>query len=96
MKEKKLALKLGFPTINIKLDFLPPFKIGVYAVKVKVKDKWYNAVANYGFAPTIKQDPLARNEQAILWCPVAIFLILMKILLLSKVCCNYLPFKKQS
>ncbi len=65
---KKLALKLGFPTINIKLDFLPPFKIGVYAVKVKVKDKWYNAVANYGFAPTIKQDPLARNEQAILEC----------------------------
>ena len=65
---KKLALKIGFPTINIKLDFLPPFKIGVYAVKVRVKDKWYDAVANYGFAPTIKQDPLARNEQAILEC----------------------------
>ena len=61
-KGKKMGVKLGFPTINLKLDFLPPLKMGVYAVKVRVKDKWYDAVANYGFAPTIKQDPLARNS----------------------------------
>ena len=67
-KGKKMGVKLGFPTINLKLDFLPPLKMGVYAVKVRVRDKWYDAVANYGFAPTIKQDPLARNEQAILEC----------------------------
>ncbi len=74
---KKMGVKLGFPTINLKLDFIPPLKIGVYVVKVRVRDKWYDAVANYGFAPTIKKaiyfdDPVKTDksffQQAILEC----------------------------
>lgn len=41
--------KLGFPTINIKtpeLEWLPG--IGIYAVKVKVVDDWYEGMASIG------------------------------------------------
>ncbi|CAM3067964.1 riboflavin biosynthesis protein RibF [Leuconostoc rapi] len=41
--------KLGFPTINIKtpeLEWLPG--IGIYAVKVKIGDDWYEGMASIG------------------------------------------------
>lgn len=48
--------KIGFPTANIELGgvCLPPF--GVYAMRVKVKDKWLDGVANLGYAPTVRSD----------------------------------------
>ncbi len=48
--------KIGFPTANVECDddyYLP--KTGVYAVKMKVKDKWVNGVCNIGYRPTFKQ-----------------------------------------
>lgn len=48
--------KLGFPTANITPNpdsFLPA--VGVYAVKMSVRDKWYNGVCNLGYKPTFHQ-----------------------------------------
>lgn len=51
----KRGRTIGFPTANIELkeDYLLP-PLGVYAVKILVKDKWYNGVCNIGFKPTFK------------------------------------------
>ncbi|MEW5800237.1 MAG: bifunctional riboflavin kinase/FAD synthetase [Bacteroidota bacterium] len=46
--------KLGYPTANIKLDTpkkLVP-KIGVYAVQILVRNKWYQGMMSIGFNPT--------------------------------------------
>ena len=46
--------KLGYPTANIKLDTpkkLVP-KIGVYAVYILVRKKWYQGMMSIGFNPT--------------------------------------------
>ncbi|SHG93760.1 bifunctional riboflavin kinase/FAD synthetase [Tepidibacter thalassicus] len=52
---KKLGRKLGFPTINLKLNenILIP-KTGVYYTKVKIKDNFYDGATNIGYSPTIK------------------------------------------
>jgi len=53
-KGKSLGKKLGYPTCNIKLkDYIIP-KIGVYSVKIQIKDskKILNGIANLGFRPT--------------------------------------------
>ena len=52
---KQLGRKLNFPTLNVNLNFDPPLQLGVYVVNVKVKDKWYAAIANYGYAPTLQK-----------------------------------------
>ncbi len=47
---------LGFPTINVKTEkelFLPK---GVYATKVKIKAEVIEGVANFGVAPSIKNE----------------------------------------
>lgn len=51
----KRGRKIGFPTANIELsdDYLTP-KLGVYAVKMKIHDKWFNGVCNIGYKPTFK------------------------------------------
>ncbi|WP_050181406.1 bifunctional riboflavin kinase/FAD synthetase [Domibacillus robiginosus] len=51
----KRGRKMGFPTANIEPDddyFLP--RTGVYAVKIRVKNKWHEGVCNVGFRPTFK------------------------------------------
>ncbi len=47
---------LGFPTANIDphQEALPPN--GVYAVKAKIKNKWYGGMLNIGKRPTFYQD----------------------------------------
>ncbi|MGI0481186.1 bifunctional riboflavin kinase/FAD synthetase [Geminocystis sp. CENA526] len=51
---KKLGRTIGFPTANIGVSlekFLP--KMGVYAVKVQVKDNYFFGVMNLGKRPTV-------------------------------------------
>jgi riboflavin kinase / FMN adenylyltransferase len=51
----KRGRKIGFPTANIELayDYLTP-KVGVYAVRMKIHDKWFDGVCNIGYKPTFK------------------------------------------
>lgn len=54
---KQLGRTLGFPTMNIEPDkhkILPRF--GVYACRVRVDGKWYNAVGNAGIKPTVTDE----------------------------------------
>uniref|UniRef100_UPI00313C489C bifunctional riboflavin kinase/FAD synthetase n=1 Tax=Bacillus sp. OTU530 TaxID=3043862 RepID=UPI00313C489C len=53
----KRGRQIGFPTANVTLNddyILPP--VGVYAVRLKVKEHWYPAVCNIGYKPTFEQD----------------------------------------
>jgi riboflavin kinase / FMN adenylyltransferase len=51
----KRGRKIGFPTANIELThpYLLP-KNGVYAVRMKIHNQWYDGVCNIGFKPTFK------------------------------------------
>ncbi|RJS62650.1 bifunctional riboflavin kinase/FAD synthetase [Bacillus sp. PK3_68] len=51
----KRGRKIGFPTANVEVDedYLIP-ETGVYAVKLKVKNEWYEGVCNIGYRPTFK------------------------------------------
>ena len=54
---KQLGRTLGFPTMNIepeKNKILPRF--GVYACRVRIDGKWYNAVGNAGIKPTVTDE----------------------------------------
>jgi riboflavin kinase/FMN adenylyltransferase len=48
VKGKGLGREIGFPTVNLALDFLPPLRFGVYALSTPCG----NAVANWGIAPS--------------------------------------------
>ncbi len=53
----KRGRTIGFPTANIGLDgdyIFPP--LGVYCVRFKVMEKWYEGVCNVGIKPTFKND----------------------------------------
>lgn len=57
----KRGRTIGFPTANIGLEdpyLLPP--LGVYAVKIKVKEIWYEGVCNVGYKPTFHQKQMER------------------------------------
>jgi len=47
---------LGFCTINLNLENLYLPKFGVYAVRVKINDQYFNAVANLGVRPTFEKE----------------------------------------
>lgn len=50
---EKRGRTIGFPTANVKVStdyILPP--VGVYAVRIRVDDTWYEGVCNVGFKPT--------------------------------------------
>ena len=54
---KQLGRTLGFPTMNIepeKNKILPRF--GVYACRVRIDGKWYDAVGNAGIKPTVTDE----------------------------------------
>lgn len=55
---------IGFPTANIALadtDKLVP-QIGVYAVRIFVKDLWYEGMLNLGYNPTVVTDNEVKIE----------------------------------
>ncbi|WP_066396168.1 bifunctional riboflavin kinase/FAD synthetase [Neobacillus mesonae] len=53
----KRGRTIGFPTANIDVNeeyIIPP--TGVYAVRMKVKNTWYQGVCNVGYKPTFNKD----------------------------------------
>jgi riboflavin kinase/FMN adenylyltransferase len=57
---RQVGRTLGFPTANIKInENLPLFlKNGVYAVKIKYQNVFYNGMVNIGIRPTFEQHEL--------------------------------------
>ncbi|MFT8322510.1 MAG: bifunctional riboflavin kinase/FAD synthetase [Bacillus sp. (in: firmicutes)] len=58
----KRGRTIGFPTANIESDnalLLPPQ--GVYAVRIKVDDVWFNGVCNVGTKPTFHPDKTTQS-----------------------------------
>lgn len=55
----KRGRTIGFPTANVDTKeeyILPP--LGVYAVKIKIDEHWYESVCNVGYKPTFNSDAL--------------------------------------
>lgn len=55
----KRGRTIGFPTANVEVNddyILPP--LGVYAVKIKIHNKWYHGVCNVGYKPTFNKETL--------------------------------------
>ncbi len=57
-REKGLATQLGFPTINVILNRVSNLKYGVYCSRIKLQDKYYEAVTNFGVRPTVESEAL--------------------------------------
>jgi len=60
VKGNQLGRKIGFPTANLipGKDEILLLKKGVYAVKVKVKQNFFDGMANIGIRPTLEQHDL--------------------------------------
>jgi riboflavin kinase / FMN adenylyltransferase len=61
----KRGRTIGFPTANVDtMDefILPP--LGVYAVKIKIGQDWYEGVCNVGYKPTFNKDALKVSVEA--------------------------------
>ena len=61
----KRGRTIGFPTANVDtMDefILPP--LGVYAVKIKIGEDWYEGVCNVGYKPTFNNDALKVSVEA--------------------------------
>ena len=55
----KRGRTIGFPTANVDTNeeyILPP--LGVYAVKIKIDEHWYEGVCNVGYKPTFNKEAL--------------------------------------
>lgn len=61
IKGSQIGRKLGFPTVNITESENLLIPEGVYAVMAQVKNKYYPAVANIGFKPTISHEIRKRH-----------------------------------
>jgi riboflavin kinase / FMN adenylyltransferase len=61
----KRGRTIGFPTANIEVsdDYLIP-PTGVYAVRVKIDQTWFNGVCNRGYKPTFYQDLIKQTIEA--------------------------------
>jgi riboflavin kinase/FMN adenylyltransferase len=60
VKGNQLGRTIGFPTANLipGKDEIPLLKKGVYAVRVKVKQNFFDGMANIGIRPTLEQHEL--------------------------------------
>lgn len=61
---EQLGRKMGFPTANLQVQ--EPQKLlparGVYAVRVKVDDVWYQGMMNIGRRPTVSEETALKPE----------------------------------
>ena len=51
----KLGRRLGFPTANLMVSELFPAANGVYAARVVIEGKKYEAMANLGYKPSVAE-----------------------------------------
>ena len=63
---KGLGKTIGYSTLNFDIHHfcLPP--IGVYSVRLKIGDKMYDAIANLGYAPTVRHESFPQLEVHVL------------------------------
>jgi len=65
---KKMGTKIGFPTMNLKVNF--PQKLvphaGIYFTCTRIKDKFYFSGTNIGYAPTLNTENKIRIETHLL------------------------------
>lgn len=60
---KKLGHTIGFPTANVEIDqSIAMPSDGGYAVRIKIKDRIYNAMASYGKNPTVENKNISSLE----------------------------------
>ena len=52
---EKRGRVLGYPTANLKIDYTLNFPLGVHLVMVKIDEKLYNGLINFGFRPTFNR-----------------------------------------
>ena len=67
MHGKKLGRTVGMPTANLEIcdkSTMPEY--GVYATKIKIRDRVYQAVTNIGLRPTVDNDRKVTVEAYIL------------------------------
>lgn len=60
---KKLGRKLGFPTMNVRVNLekiLPPY--GVYSVRVEIAGEFHSGIANIGEKPTVEVHGIPQVE----------------------------------
>jgi len=63
VKGDQLGAKIGFPTANIQISELQLIpKSGVFAVRVKYKDRFFDGMMNIGKRPTVSQNGERRVE----------------------------------
>ncbi|MFB4162712.1 riboflavin biosynthesis protein RibF [Alteribacillus sp. JSM 102045] len=57
VKGEQRGRTIGFPTANVQINepYIVP-GVGVYAVQLKVKGKWYDGVCNVGYKPTFHDE----------------------------------------
>lgn len=53
IKGKQLGRTLGFPTANLDTGIYKILPLGVFAVRVRVGEKFYDGFCNIGFRPTV-------------------------------------------
>ncbi len=57
---KGIGKRLGIPTANLEIDSLMAIpKEGVYEIRVKLRNNWYNGIASIGYNPTFKGQNLS-------------------------------------
>lgn len=64
VSDQKLGRKLGFPTLNLKLQSNLVLPNGVYAAVIQIETEQYHAVVNFGRRPTLQEDTNLKTLEA--------------------------------
>ena len=86
IKGEQIGEKIGFKTVNIEYPSKTiRLSFGVYCSKVKIGDKIYNAVTNWGIKPTVSENNQPVAEAHILNFDENIYGEKVKISFLTKI-----------